>query len=308
MKIIFWENEETAKSGLRNQLVKIGHIVESKQGVGFWRDLFYLNRQKPDVVHIFVDKLPLAVAVFSRFQPNTEVVLTTDTVVKNSRAVVTTQSQTANYQLQKSGLDAAYIPTGFEPDFLQPLAAKVFGLRKGGYAVILADDMASVRLLRRLYGKTKSRKKLFTPKEVEATTPRRLRSLLANAAVVLVGEEVDKQVLLQAAADKVALVAAGTASNREILGAAAQFFPAAALVKERQYTGATRDGIFVTALKDVLKNSRRQAFWGRRAQKRVLSQFTWERLAPEYLNVYAGTNKRLVAVDSLQAKTFTQPV
>jgi len=112
------------------------------------------------------------------------------------------------------------------------------------------------------------------------------RSIIANAAAVIIGDdEVSTAILLEAMHAKQAIIALNNSRYQEIMGVTGQYFAA-----------QDRHGL-ASALMGVLTDAPRQTQWGRLAAKRAQRHFTWPRIIEDYHTLYAPA-VRPVPMDS----------
>lgn len=290
--------------------------------------LFSLWSRQPDVVHLHGYTAASLLWLAVLLSPRTNFVVTLDhlpnrlsrfarAVLHQAQAiadVITTPTRTLQYQLRTQfGVNATYIPDGYDPLTAPEINLRHFGVRKGQYCLTTPSSLEELRWLIREYSRLATKKPLVALFETTPETqrlqkrypllllatphsPRTLETLTRHATAVIAGKNPPLYSLLIAMATNRAIVASPTSFNQETLGATAQFF--------------TNGPTFRTVLQPLTKSRLNQSAVGRLAAHRARTHFTWERILPEYRALYQPAVTAPVQLDSVVATlpSEVQPV
>lgn len=218
---------------------------------------------------------------------------------------VTTPSRQLQYRLRSElGILSEYVSNGYSVPVLAELPVRRWGLRAGQYCITTANDPRAVLWAAAAMRLSKSRKKLVVMSTatgrlkrlsrrlpflrfVGPQTGRSRLSLLRQAAAVLVmGPTVQTDELLLTMDSGRAIIATTEPYHEEVLGVSARF------VQADDAAG------MAAALGAVLRNHQVRSAWGRKARRRARMHFTWQRIVPEYLELYSRPRSQAVPVDS----------
>lgn len=228
---------------------------------------------------------------------------------------LTVPSRSLQYQLlYYFGVRAAYVPDGYTPPAVPDIPLRSFGVRKNQYTLALVDSLDDLPWIAQAYAACTTRKKLVVVLDkpprgrprtrsypflhfVGVQHERPLRSLLRNAAVVVVGgQQIPAEMILQAMEAQRAIVSIAHPLYEEILGTTAQFVS----------LGNIDD--LSMALGTVLKQRRIPIAAGKHAQRRARAHFQWPRVAADYLILYRSPLAHRVSMDSVRQPSFTQVI
>lgn len=284
-----------------------------------------LWRQQPHVTHLHGWRAASLIWLMAVLSPETNFIWTIDSLPRrNFRTrltawqaqrlcnAITTPTRCLQYEvLQSFKLRTTFIPDGYQADVLRPLPLKPFRLRPSNYTLLLTTNPAVIRKAARAYRQAKSRKKLAflsnTAKSlvrsrratllhpVGTPTGRKLRTLLANAAAIIVPDTTTSlETLLEAMDTSRPIIACNHPLYQETLGVTATF-----------YNPKDPRGL-ATAIKSVFTSPQKSSALGRAAATRARRHFLWPHIIPEYITLYRYAEVKRVPVDSLQPVRFTQ--
>lgn len=273
----------------------IPSLVPDQPGGWFYLllSLFYLWRTQPAVLHVHTAPAAHLLALTKWLFPETVIVYTVDNLQRRASfhmphfalSNITTPSRTLQYRLlTQHGIRATYIPDGFTLPVLPALKPSFFNLKKGQYVVLLASQPKAIRQAKQAYKKTRSKKQLVLASKFSG---REKRSLISHAAAVILADDTTPtQTVLETMNSQKAIIASNESRYQELLGTCAQFYKTGDMATLTQ------------ALRQVIAKPKNQTIWGKKAQQRACSHFTWQRILPEYLTTYTP-NHRIVPVDSV---------
>lgn len=312
--------------------VKLAHLFSLDPGKadGWVRTVLEMGLiwwTNPDVVHVHSWRMAALCRVAVLLRPETTFVWTVDALPHLPRwavgrvarraakmfDAVTVPTRALQYSLARDiKVAAEYVPDGYVASNAPDIPLKHFGLRKGQqYALALAEAPADVRQVAKAYDKAGLRKKVAVLQEPKGASSRlakkftflhfvgeqsgrRLATLLSQASVVVAGQDVSSDSVLQAMEYGRPIVVLAPSPAEEVLGGAALF------VKAGDEEGLAQ------VLKSVLNSKRRQTVWGAKAHRRARAHFTWTRILPEYEALYHYPLVRAVALDSAIRPSFTE--
>ena len=281
---------------------------------------------KADVIHLMGWKVAAFAPVIALLSSESTLIWTISNVSRKTfvtrlimwQAVrlcdaITVPDRSVQWQLRREyGVLGTYVPDGYSAPALEDIPAKTWKLRKGQYTVVLADSTAKLRAIVKSYTQVKSKKKLvfITDKKtaamtrlerssrllkvVEVQSNRERSSLVRQAASVIIADERAAELMLLACDSEVPVVAENLPRLQEIAGTTVSFFR----LKDVEH------------LEDLLREVVKQPYMIdiQPAQKRARKHFGWARIFEEYETLYHYPVVRRVSVDSIQPKSFTQPV
>ncbi len=305
-------------------LKRLPSLNPEKPGGWFYLGLglFYILRKRPHVVHIHTWRAVFLATLARWFLRDMRIVWTISElpipqfVVKllttHHQLLTTTNQRSLQYRLLvEYGVRATYVPDGYHQPVVPAISAARFGLRKEQYCVALVESPTALRAIAKAYKATKTRKKLvvlglddtavkrlkrsypFLTSYTLLITSRIRRSLLAQAAAVIVGDTtISHTVLLEAMHHQRPLIALNEPRYQEVLGTTAR------------YWAGKRENDLTSTLKNLLGSAVSRQEKGLAARIRAQHHFTWPRVMEDYEILYAP-QVRAVLIDSVQA---SQPV
>jgi glycosyltransferase involved in cell wall biosynthesis len=200
-----------------------------------------------------------------------------------------------------------YVPDGYEAADWPTLGLAKIGIRTKNYNFTTATSPAEIKTVARAYKNAGMRRKLVVVEELKGQNKRlkrqfnflhftgdlgerALQAVMKGAALIILdGGKTTLNTVLTAMDAGKGVVATTSAGYQEVLGVTAL------MVKAGDSDGLTR------AIKQISNNVFRGQL-GKKAQKRARAHFTWERILPEYIELYHYPLLRAVNIDSARAK------
>jgi len=223
---------------------------------------------------------------------------------------ITTPSRELQHRLLYNfNIAVTYIPDGYTPDSLPPLPLSQFGLRANtaGYTLTTAQNTKDIRLIAKAYKQAGGRRKMVVlateqgqlkrlKREykflhfVGQQSGRRFHSLLAQAGLIIFsGDNITIDTILSAMHNSKATIATSEIGWPEVLGVTAP------IAKKEDTDGLAQ---IITPL---IKDEKANQAGGRQAHKRAQAHFTWQRILPEYIELYHYPTLQTVSLDSAVA-------
>ncbi len=284
--------------------------------------ILYIAKFKPAVVHMNGWRMAALAPIAIVLRPQATYIWTIDTwptrklpimkwlarLVDGLFDVVTTPSRELQHKilhyLQIRGL---YVPDGYGVETWPTLGLTRFGIKVPGYSLTTATSPADVKKVAMAYKKAGMRRKLVVAEELKGSYKRlkskfhflhftgklgeRARHAIVQGAgiVILSGEKTTLNEVLAAMDCGKGMVATTDVGYQEVLGVASL------MVKAGDVNGLAE------AIR-TLSLSANALSLGRQAQKRARAHFTWQRVLPEYVELYNYPVLRPVWLDSARAK------
>jgi glycosyltransferase involved in cell wall biosynthesis len=198
----------------------------------------------------------------------------------------------------------SYVPDGYAVSEIPSLPLKYFGIRANGYTLTTATAAADIRMVAKSYKKAGGRRKMVVMAEEKGPLKRLgreygflhfvgdlkgrpLYSIINEAGlVVLAGSNNTLNTVLQIMDDGKAVVATSDVGYQEVLGVSAP------IAKKGDVEGLAQ------LISPLMKDEKARLTSGRKAKKRAQAHFTWQRILPEYIELYHYPLLRAVPMDS----------
>lgn len=226
--------------------------------------------------------------------------------------VITTPSRELQHKiLHYLQIRAIYIPDGYASENWPPLGLTKFGINASGFSLTTASRFDDVKAVALAYKKAGMRRKLVVMGELQGPFKRlkqkfpflhftgelgeRARQAMIERAgmIILEGAQTTLNTVLSVMDNGKGVVATTSVGYQEVLGVAAL------MVRTGDVKG------LAAAIK-TLSLADNSTSLGRQAQKRARAHFTWQRVLPEYIELYHYPLLRPVWLDSARAKLVTK--
>lgn len=226
--------------------------------------------------------------------------------------VVTTPSRELQHKiLHYLQIRAIYIPDGYADESWPPLGLTKFGIKVPGFSLTTARSFDDVKTVAAAYKRAGMRRKLVVMGELHGSFKRLKQkfpflhfsgelgergqqAIIAQAGMVIMeGEQTTLNTVLSVMDKGKGIVATTAVGYQEVLGVAVL------MVKTGDVNG-------LAAAIRTLSLTGKFAALGGQAQKRARAHFTWQRVLPEYIELYHYPLLRPVWLDSARAKLVTK--
>jgi glycosyltransferase involved in cell wall biosynthesis len=285
--------------------------------------------KKPDVVHIqgwrAVVMAPLAVVL----RPEATFVWTIDSWPQSKEtmmrritrwveglfdAITVPSRELQHSMLYNFNVRAMYVPDGYTAIKALSLLLKHYGIRSSGFTMTTADTAKDVRVIAKAYKKAGGRRKLVVAAEekgpfkrlkrefsflhfVGELKGRPLHALIKEAGlVILSGSNNSLNTVLHTMDSGKAIAAMSDVGYEEVLGVSAR------VVRKGDVSG------LADVIAPFIKDEKTRLAAGRKARKRARAHFTWQRILPEYIELYHYPLLKPVPMDSAVARWVVREV